>query len=141
MSSNSKFAMAAHVMVAIAHMSKHKGVVTKNGFVPCEAIAKSINTHTVVVRRIVGELSKAKLVIAHKGKHGGVELVKTPNRISLLDILDAIGGVDIFSFNPNKSNRRCAVSRKMPHILEPIFFGLDNKVRQSLKAKRRRFSR
>ncbi len=123
MAANSRFAVATHIMVVIAHKKKYgtPDELSAGGYVEASYIAGSVNTHAVVVRRMVGELTHAGLLVTHSGRGGGVELARSASRITLWDIFQALGDTEIFSFNPNPPNPQCPISRKMNSVLAPVF--------------------
>ena len=81
MNISSRFAVAIHIL-SVLEMNK-AGVSTS------DYIAESVNTNPVVIRRIVGMLSKAGLVEVKPGV-AGAKLAKHPSEITLLDIYHAV---------------------------------------------------
>jgi Rrf2 family protein len=134
MAANSKFAVATHILTALAHISQGgpKGSRRDAGLVSSEVVAASVNTNPVVVRRIAAELAKAGLVISHQGKGGGLELSRSPEKITLQDVYEAMGEPAVFAFNPNKPNPRCPVSKRMVEVLKPVFAQAQAGVRDRL---------
>jgi Rrf2 family protein len=130
MAANSKFAVATHILTTLAYMSKNPG---ENGLIRSEYIASSVNTNPVVVRRIVAELVKAGLVVSHQGKGGGLELGRSPEEISLLDLYEAMGAPPLFAYNPNAPNPNCPVSINMAQVLKPVFSNVQNGVKARLE--------
>lgn len=133
MAANSKFSMATHIMTMLAHASQDDSLKESNGLVRSELIAGSVNTNPVVVRRIVAELAKAGLVISHQGKGGGLELSRPADKITLLDIQEALGEEEVYAYNPNMPNPRCDVSMRMPGIMKPVFDKVQESVYSSLR--------
>ncbi len=135
MSANSQFAVATHILTALAHLARHarKKDRRDGGLSSSEIIAGSVNTHPVVVRRIVAKLAKAGLVICHQGKGGGIELGRSPEKITLLDIYEAMGEAPVFAFNPNRPNPKCPVSSKMVDVLKPVFSDVQDGVKERLQ--------
>lgn len=130
MAANSKFAVATHILTTLAFMSKDSA---EDGLINSEYIASSVNTNPVVVRRIVSELVKAGIVISHQGKGGGLELGRAPEKITLLDLYEAMGEPPLFAYNPNKPNPDCPVSVKMVQVLKPVFSEVQNGVKERLE--------
>jgi len=82
---NTRFAVAVHTMAVIALLNMgYLGTVPTSGI-----IAYSIDTHPVVVRRIIGMLKWAGLVDTRTGV-GGSELTRAPEDITLLDVYRAV---------------------------------------------------
>ena len=130
MAANSKFAVATHILTTLAYMSKGPA---ENELINSEYLASSVNTNAVVVRRIVSELVKAGLVISHQGKGGGLELGRASQKITLLDIYEAMGEAPLFAYNPNKPNPNCPVSVKMVQVLKPVFSEVQDGVKERLE--------
>lgn len=131
MAANSKFAVATHILLALAQ----RAAQTKDGgdaFLSSEFLAGSVNTNPVVVRRIVSHLAKTGLVDCRQGKRGGARLGKPANKITLRHVYETLGKEAVFAFNPNEPNPLCAVSRRMPQVLEPIFKAVEEGIREKL---------
>lgn len=124
MAANSRFAMATHIMTALA-VGEEKLNSTY--------LASSLNTNPVVVRRILSELQKAGLLETEAGRSGGARLAKKPSTISLFDIYSAVDDGDLFAYNPNDPNKKCALSCKMKSVLLPVFDAASNALAQKLK--------
>ena len=73
MAANSRFAVATHLLVGLGYLPAHTPPhdPKKGEWVNSAHLAESVNTHPVVVRRILGDLRKAGLVISQQGKNGG----------------------------------------------------------------------
>lgn len=98
----------------------------ENGkLVTSDYLAKSIRTNPTVVRRLVARLVDAELVKAYKGKSGGIELAKCPDKISLGDIYSATVEKTLLA-SPDKSPvRKCAVSCSMVEMMKSIIGGVE----------------
>jgi Rrf2 family protein len=123
MAANSRFAVAVHIAAVLA--------VHEKEFVTSDDIACSVNTNPVVVRRILGALTKAGIVESHLGKSGGSRLARRPAQVSLLDIYHAVEGQGLFALNPNPENRKCAVSCHMKQFLSRVFDTAERAVESS----------
>src|SRR5260221_5219966 len=75
MSTNSRLASAIHIMSFVAY-SGDEGTTS-------EAIAKSLKTNPVVVRKILRLLDREGLVTLRQGRHGGVGLRLPASDITL----------------------------------------------------------
>ena len=123
MLSSSRFVVAIHALSVLAR-SASKGPVCSS------AIADSVHTNPVVIRRLMAELEKAKLVRSIAGRSGGFALDRTATGITLADIYLAVGrcslphaqnrsGFEMSCGSPNESDpftaaarrRRCSVIR------------------------------
>jgi Rrf2 family protein len=112
MAANSRFAMATHIMTALA---VRQDKLTSN------YLADSLNTNPVVVRRILSDLQKAGLLETESGRMGGARLARKPSSISLYDVYSAVNDEGLFAYNPNDPNKKCALSCKMKSVLSPVF--------------------
>jgi Rrf2 family protein len=105
MASNTRFSMAVHIMTALAFMA---------GKMSSELLARTVNTNPVVVRRILGDLNRAGLIRAERGKDGGFTLARPARDISLLDVYRAVMDEQgLVALHENPENRKCPVSCKV----------------------------
>jgi Rrf2 family protein len=125
MAANSRFAMATHIMTSLA---LHFDEIVNSAY-----LASSLNTNSVVVRRILGTLHRAGLLETLAGRSGGARLSKKPSSISLYDIFAAVDEENLFSYNPNDPNKKCPLSCQMKSVLEPIFDSANEALAQYLK--------
>ena len=86
-----------------------------------ELLAKSLNTNPVVVRRILKTLEKHGLVKVRPGRHGGVELLRSPADITLEDIYKAVEPDGALFALRDRGNPRCPVNNAMTRALPPLF--------------------
>lgn len=124
MAANSRFAMATHIMTALA---------AKQDKLNSAYLADSLNTNPVVVRRILSELQKAGLLHTEAGRAGGARLAKKAAAISLYDVYAAVDDGKLFAYNPNDPNKKCALSCKMKSVLEPVFDAANQALAAQLK--------
>lgn len=111
MNTNKRFAVAVH---ALAIMAWRGGVPVKS-----EELAESIQTNPVVVRRIMGDLSRARLVVSQTGSSGGSRLVRGPDTITLLEIYRAVDADNLFSLS-HSPNAHCGFGKHMQSALDDI---------------------
>jgi len=109
MSSNTRFSMAVHIMTALAYLREKAS---------SELLAETVRTNPVVVRRLLGDLNRAGLIRAERGKMGGSSLARNATEISLLDIFRAVmGETELVNLHENPENRVCTVSCKVRGVL------------------------
>src|SRR4030095_13523429 len=97
-----------------------------------EAIAKSLQTNPVVVRKILKLLEREGLVALRQGRHGGVDLRLPASRITLGQIYKAVESESgIFSMR-SQVNEGGAVACAMKRGLGPIFDAANDAVEQAL---------
>ena len=98
------------------------------------ALARSVNTNPVVVRRILLALRAAGLIETAAGKHGGARLRKPPEKISLRDIYDAIESRPVIAVSARKAWRHCPVSCRMKTIMASVAENAEGAMRRHLAA-------
>jgi Rrf2 family protein len=106
---NVRFAVAVHVLTLLAHAQE-----------PCTSafIASSVNTHPVVVRRILGALPRAGLVTGQTGPGGGFRLAKAASKVKLSDVFLAVeDGAAPASHQPNP---QCPVGRQVKGLVTDV---------------------
>ncbi|MEM9488865.1 MAG: Rrf2 family transcriptional regulator [Myxococcota bacterium] len=124
MVANSKLPVAIHVAVALG--------CHEDEFVTSEILATGIGTNPVVIRRIVGDLSRAGIVEARRGKCGGARLARPARDIPLVAIYRAIDGGGPFCM-PKPGNAACYVARCMPGIVGDLLGDIDQAIADTLK--------
>ena len=113
-----RFTAAVHTLLCILYFEKDYRVTS-------DFIAASTGVNAVIIRKILLQLQKAGLIQTAAGV-GGSHLIKTPDKIDLLSIYNAINeGADereLFNFHPSP-NPRCPLGKNIHRILDPA---LDN---------------
>jgi Rrf2 family protein len=64
---------------------------------PAEDISKKLNIPKEFISKILQSLTVSGLIESKKGKAGGFRLAKHPSKIKLIDIVEAIDGLDSFN--------------------------------------------
>jgi Rrf2 family protein len=114
MLSSSRFVVAIHALSVLAR-AQDKGPVCSS------AIAASVHTNPVVIRRLMAELEKAKLVRSVAGRSGGFALDRSASGITLADIYRAVEDESMFRMHKTDPNSCCPVAKQMKSILcEPF---------------------
>ncbi len=124
MSTSSRFAVAVHVLTLMAWSG--------DGPVKSEAVAASVNTNPVVIRRILCALARARLVTSQTGAAGGSRLARGPGQITLLDVYRAVEGGDIFSLHRQPPNQHCPVGVNIETVLEDVLSEVNSAVERVL---------
>lgn len=109
MHTSSRFVVAIHLLVTLAYKRGER--------VPSEKLAWSLNTNSVVVRRVLGLLRDAGLVTSKRGPTGGFQLARDAGKITLLDAYEAVEDGSIFAFHPNDPNEDCPVGTHIQPVL------------------------
>jgi len=124
MAANSQFAIAVHVLTMLAKDHEQ--------FVKSECIAASVNTNAVVIRRLLGELGQANLVVSQTGAAGGTRLSRRPSEISLAEVFKAVSCGEVFALHHRGPNRDCPVGRNIESVLCHLQKEIDKSLNQTL---------
>lgn len=125
MAANSLLASAVQALCVIAW----RGAEGANA----ELLARSLDTNPVVVRRILKALERNGLVRLRPGRHGGVELSRSPADISLDEVYRAVEPKGALFVLRERGNARCPVQRTMTVALPPVFRAADEAVADVLR--------
>jgi Rrf2 family protein len=110
MLSSSRFVVAIHALSVLAR-SFGKGPVCSN------MVAQSVHTNPVVIRRLMSELERAKLVRAVAGRSGGFELDREAGSITLADVYKAVEDETIFRMHKIDPASSCPIAAQIGKIL------------------------
>jgi Rrf2 family protein len=113
MTGNSRFAVSLHILAYLVYRG--------GASVSSAEIGASVDTHPVVIRRLLSALVKARLVKAQKGASGGFRLATPPETISLLDVYRAVEPQPDHGLRHFSPNHKCPVGAKIETILSGIF--------------------
>jgi Rrf2 family protein len=109
MQSNTRFAVAIHVLTMLARSPEVP--------VTSQYMAGSVNTNPVVIRRLLASLRRAGLVSSCGGHGGGWMLAKGAAEISLADVYAAVADASLFPLHSRQPNQRCPVGRNIQRSL------------------------
>lgn len=76
----------SYALRSVVHIAKHG-----SGLVTIWEIAQKQEISENLLRRIISQLEKAGILATTKGRNGGIQLGKSPESISVYDILKAVG--------------------------------------------------
>ena len=125
MSTNSRFAVAVHVLSLMAWSGEEP--------LKSEQVAESVNTNPVVIRRMLKELAEAGLVDSKTGSLGGSRLANDPAKTTLLDIYQALECRGVFSLHRQPPSRDCPVGVNIETVLGEVLEEVDSAVERVLK--------
>ena len=124
MATNSQFTIAIHVLAMLAKNC--------DGRIKSEYIAESVNTNAVVIRRLLCQLSEAKLVVSQVGACGGTCLAKSAVNISLLEVYQAVSHAEVFSLHRQTPNQNCPIGKNIQAVLGKIQDEIDEVIERKL---------
>lgn len=102
MRQNSRLSRMLHVLL---HMDGRQQPLSS------DAIAGLLSINPGIVRRTMGDLRKAGLVLAAKGHGGGWTLALPLEQISLLAVYQALGEPTLFALGPTIDSPSCHLER------------------------------
>jgi Rrf2 family protein len=125
MSTNSRFAVAVHVLSLMAWSGEEA--------LKSEQVAASVNTNPVVIRRMLKELAEAGLVVSQTGSLGGSRLATDPAKTTLLDVYQALECRGVFSLHRQPPSRDCPVGVNIETVLGNVLLEVDSAVERVLE--------
>ena len=128
MAANSQFSMAVHVLSMLAR--------SRDENLKSDDLAGSVNTNPVVIRRLLGQLNQAKLVISQTGANGGSRLARCPKEINLSEVYRAVSCGEVFALHAKGPNKDCPVGRN----IESVLCCLQKEIDKSIEEKLARYS-
>ncbi len=75
-----------YAILILAHLARTEGTLT------AQDLAARSRVPLPTVSKLCKELSKAGLVVSHRGRHGGYGLARAADRISVAEIVEALEG-------------------------------------------------
>ncbi len=124
MAGNSKLATAIHIAGMLSFADKMP--------LTSEMIAQSVGTNPVVIRRIIGLLTKNNLVKVKMGTGGGASLAAPAEDISLGDIYAALDEDSLFDVPQFADEHQCAIGKIVRPVLAEILSSIEKKLLDEL---------
>lgn len=121
---NTRFATAIHIMTLLARNPQE--------WLTSEWISGSININPVIVRKEIGVLKAAGLIVSRQGKEGGSQLAKKPEQINIADIYIAVKNTEALGKKNQNPNPDCSVGKEINHHLERLFGETDQLIKDFL---------
>jgi DNA-binding IscR family transcriptional regulator len=103
------------VLHILLHMAEQSGPVTS------EMLAKAMDTHPVVIRRIMAGLRDQGYVQSEKGHGGGWTLACELSRVTLRDIYSALGCPSLLAIGNRTESPGCLVEQAVNAALNQAF--------------------
>ncbi len=109
-------------------------------FFSAREIANDLKIPKEFVSKILQSLVEFGIVGSQKGKHGGFYLNKKPDKIKLIDIVEAIDGLELFTtcvlgFPDCSPDRPCPVHSEWGRIRSMVYDMLSNQTINNLSEK------
>jgi Rrf2 family protein len=111
MNTDQRFAISVHALTLLASSAEP---------LTSAAIANSVDTNPVVIRRTMASLREHGLVGSKPGAHGGWHLLRKPKQIALCDVYRSLGADDLLSIHKHP-NKHCPIGGKITTPLKRIF--------------------
>lgn len=122
MNTNQRFAISVHALTLLAASEQP---------LTSAAIASSVDTNPVVIRRTMASLREHGLVGSKPGAHGGWHLLRKPKQIALCDVYRSLGADDVLSIHKHP-NKHCPIGGKITVPLKQIFKQAQTELENSL---------
>lgn len=116
--------MAVHVLTMLARSGEEN--------IKSECLAGSVNTNAVVIRRLLGQLNAAKLVVSQTGALGGTRLARCPSEINLSEVYKAIACGEVFALHAKSPSKDCMVGKNIEGVLCYLQKEIDKSVGSTL---------
>jgi Rrf2 family protein len=126
MLSSTRFIVAIHALSVLARSRD-------NGPVCSTMIAQSVHTNPVVIRRLMSELERAKLVASVAGRSGGFTLARPALDITLADVYGAVEDDAIFRMHKVDPDAECPVAAQLGKVLSPSLRAAEMAMTASLR--------
>lgn len=123
----SRYTVALHILTWMALVAKKRPDP-----VTSDQIAASVNTNPVFIRRILGQLGKARLVTVQRGAGGGWNLSMDPQDITLLDVYQAVEKKSLFELHHGVPNPSCPVGRGIQPALSQFYGNAESAMKAQL---------
>jgi len=124
MAANSQFSVAVHILAMLAKSGDEN--------VKSECLAGSVNTNAVVIRRLLGLLNQANLVVSQTGSTGGTRLARKPDEIDLTEIYRAVSCGEVFALHAKAPNQDCPIGKNIEAVLCSLQKEIDKSVGEKL---------
>lgn len=115
---NSDFSIAVHALVFLDHA---------DATFSSEELAKNICTNPARIRKVLGALGRAGLVLTRKGYKGGYHIASLAKTATLQDVAKALGTRFVKSgWKSGDRDMDCLVASGMADIMERIYDDLND---------------
>jgi Rrf2 family protein len=127
MGANSRLTIAIHALAWMT-LARERGL----DLMTSDQVAASVNTNPVIIRRSLGDLHRAGLVDVRRGAGAGWSLAREPDKITLLDVYQAVEPEPLFAMHRTEPNLECPVGRGIRPALGHVYSEIDQALRREL---------
>lgn len=120
---NQRFAVSVHILTLLA--------ASQDAPLTSEAIAASVDTNPVVIRRTMAHLRQHGLVDSRPGANGGWKLMRPASQISLCEVFRAVSHDEVLSTHSHP-DPDCLVGGMIQETLGHIFEKAQNAMEAAL---------
>lgn len=111
MNTNQRFAISIHALTLLAASLEP---------LTSEAIASSVDTNPVVIRRTMAGLRERGLVESKPGAHGGWKLRREPRQIGLYEVYRSLDEMNVLAMHSHP-NKYCPIGGNIKGVLQNVF--------------------
>jgi Rrf2 family protein len=122
MNTNQRFAISIHTLTLLA---------SSDAPLTSEAIASSVDTNPVVIRRTMASLRQHGLVESKSGANGGWRLLREPKRIGLREVYRSLCDEDVLPIHGHP-NKFCPVGGNITGVLQTVFHDAQSEMEKTL---------
>ena len=112
MNSDQRLSLVLHALMHLVHAARP---------LTSEELAAHLDTNPVVLRRAMAGLRRDALVVSGRGRGGGWQLGRTPDRITLRQVHEALGSPAMLAMGLRIGNPGCLVEGAVNRALAPAF--------------------
>lgn len=123
LSAKSRYALASVTKMAMAYDSKKTMTILE--------IATELNISKIYLERVFSQLKQGNVVSAIKGAQGGYYLTKTPD---LLTVYDVLASVEPAIFSENETTVESIAPKIEKTLQERVYVRLDQSLKECLTA-------
>ncbi len=92
----------------------------ENSVQTTEGIASAIKVPRAYLSKVLQDLNRAKLIKSQRGLGGGISFVKSPAKITLLDIIQAVDPSELSQAGSDGSGKKKGRSGKLQRFMEQV---------------------
>jgi Rrf2 family protein len=120
-----EFLVAAHALVYLAH---HERCCSS------DELAQNVCTNPARVRKVLSKLERAGLAEGKNGYQGGCTLKKSPEEITLLDVLDALDETLVAPrWRSGSMDMDCRIASGMADVMDGVLLEVNQSGRETLR--------